>query len=80
MEKKRESPDFTITKCNFSEKENIMQKDMNIKNDMLINNKNPNFQIINYKNGDKYEGSIINNKKEGKGKIQYKNGEIYWKF
>ena len=31
--------------------------------------------IINYNNGDYYEGNIINNKREGEGIIKYNNGK-----
>lgn len=34
------------------------------------------FQVINYKNGEKYEGEVLNGKRHGYGKFRFKTGTV----
>jgi hypothetical protein len=61
-------------------------KYLNFKNQIggaiKINEEGPVKNIINYSNGDKYEGNIENGEKNGYGKMEYSNGNVYignWK-
>jgi len=55
------------------ERENIIYNSLNGKQIIGENGK----MIINYNNGDKYEGEYIDNIKEGKGIYYYNNGDKY---